>query len=163
MGMLAKDTNQTIAKLFSDVFQQFEESSDEVQSVIREMMGIINGNDADEDEKHAALVTLTEAIFPTHYNGELGIDIKDMRDEFYGVEPLRQAQADLDGEQESFALRLAALMEKKGINQTDLASRVGVKQPAISMMLKRSCRPQRETLNRMAAALDVSVHELWPS
>jgi len=61
--MLTTDS-QNAAQIFSQVFRAFEESSDEVQSVIREMMAIINGNEADEDEKQAALVTLTEALFP---------------------------------------------------------------------------------------------------
>ena len=164
MAVLTKDDgNQILAKLFSDVFRAFEESSDEVQAVIRDMVGIINNHESEEEEKHAALATLTEALFPSHHNGELGIGIEDMRDVFDGVEPLRNALADLDREQQTFAERLAALIEEKGLTQTELAARVGVKQPAISMMLKRSCRPQQETLNRMVAALGVSVQDLWPS
>ena len=52
-------------------------------------------------------------------------------------------------------------MKARAITQTQLASRVGCSQPAISQMLKRECRPQRSTILNLAAALDVDPRELW--
>jgi transcriptional regulator with XRE-family HTH domain len=53
-------------------------------------------------------------------------------------------------------------MESNGLTQAELAAKVGVGQPAISMMLNRSCRPQKKTVRRIATALGVTVEELWP-
>jgi len=44
-----------------------------------------------------------------------------------------------------------------------LAEKIGVGQPAISMMLQRQCRPQKRTVMRIAEALGVSAEELWPN
>jgi transcriptional regulator with XRE-family HTH domain len=68
----------------------------------------------------------------------------------------------MDQEEASFADRLRSLMEKKGLTQEQLAAKVGVGQPAISMMLQRNCRPQRRTVLRLAEAFGVSPEELWP-
>ena len=39
-----------------------KQASPEVQSVIRDMVDIINSDEANDDEKHAALITLDDAI-----------------------------------------------------------------------------------------------------
>lgn len=48
------------------------------------------------------------------------------------------------------------------MTQDQLAEKIGVGQPAISMMLKRQCRPQKRTVQRLAEALGVAAEELWP-
>jgi transcriptional regulator with XRE-family HTH domain len=53
-------------------------------------------------------------------------------------------------------------MDKAGLTQEQLAEKIGVGQPAISMMLKRQCRPQKRTVQRLAEALGVAAEELWP-
>jgi transcriptional regulator with XRE-family HTH domain len=53
-------------------------------------------------------------------------------------------------------------MEERGVTQTELAERIGVGQPAISNMLCRQCRPQKRTVEKIAAALEVAPEELWP-
>ena len=53
-----------IAMFFCDSFSRYDVLSDEVKIVIRQMISIIIGNDADQDEKDAALTTLTEALYP---------------------------------------------------------------------------------------------------
>jgi predicted XRE-type DNA-binding protein len=62
----------------------------------------------------------------------------------------------------AFAAVLARLMAQRQLSQAQLAERIGVGQSAISMLLKRRCRPQRRTLGKLAEALGVTVDELWP-
>jgi transcriptional regulator with XRE-family HTH domain len=68
----------------------------------------------------------------------------------------------MDSQEAAFANKLRDLLKNKGLTQGDLASRVGCSQPAISQMLTRKCRPQRQTILKLAAALDVHPRELWP-
>ena len=53
-------------------------------------------------------------------------------------------------------------MEVSEMTQAQLAGVVGIGQPAISMMLKRQCRPQQRTVQRLAEALGVAAEKLWP-
>ncbi len=68
----------------------------------------------------------------------------------------------MDAEEATFAERLSAVMAAKGFSQSRLARASDVGQPAISMLLARSCRPQRRTVERLARALDVAPGDLWP-
>ena len=65
-------------------------------------------------------------------------------------------------EEATFAERLTALLEVKGMSPGGLADAVGVGQPAISMMLARQCRPQRRTVEKIANVLKVAPEELSP-
>jgi transcriptional regulator with XRE-family HTH domain len=69
----------------------------------------------------------------------------------------------MDKEEADFADRLRQLLEEKDITQQELAEKLGIGQSAISMMLGRSCRPQRKTVSRIAEALGVSSEALWPT
>lgn len=58
---------------------------------------------------------------------------------------------------------LEALMDKHSLNQTDLATRSGVSQPAINRILKersRAKKPRRETLEKIGGVLGVSPEQL---
>jgi transcriptional regulator with XRE-family HTH domain len=68
----------------------------------------------------------------------------------------------MNEEEADFAKRLRGLMEVKGLTQAQLATVVGIGQPAVSMMLNRACRPQKKTVLRFAEALGVAPEELWP-
>ena len=54
-------------------------------------------------------------------------------------------------------------MAATGMTQVELAEKVGIGQPAISMMLNRTCRPQKKTVQKLAAALGVAPVDLWPA
>jgi DNA-binding XRE family transcriptional regulator len=71
-------------------------------------------------------------------------------------------RAQMEQAEEAFAATLARLMAERQLTQAQLAERIGVGQSAISMLLKRRCRPQRRTLGKLAEALGVPVEELWP-
>jgi transcriptional regulator with XRE-family HTH domain len=72
-----------------------------------------------------------------------------------------QRQREASGEA-AFAATLARLMADRQLTQVQLAERISVGQSAISMLLKRRCRPQRRTLGKLAEALGAPVEELWP-
>jgi len=58
---------------------------------------------------------------------------------------------------------LEALMDKHSLNQTDLANRSGVSQPAINRILKersKAKKPRRETLEKIGGVLGVTPEQL---
>lgn len=72
------------------------------------------------------------------------------------------AEAVLSG-QNPVAEILEALMDKHSLNQTDLAHRSGVSQPAINRILKersRAKKPRRETLEKIGGVLGVTPEQL---
>ncbi|MCA9309803.1 MAG: helix-turn-helix transcriptional regulator [Phycisphaerales bacterium] len=154
---------RTETQLFAQLFRGYLEASDAVRRVICDMAGVINDPQADEDEKAAALSTLMEAMSPSHApesrGGELGIDLADLAE---GQAGNAAECASHDLEEEDFARRLREVMEERGLTQSELAGRIGVGQPAIANMLARNCRPQRRTVERLAAALEVPPQRLWP-
>lgn len=55
-------------------------------------------------------------------------------------------------------LRIKEIMKNKGVNQTELAQRLGVNQVAVSKSINGN--PTLETLLKIANVLDVDVREL---
>jgi len=156
----APDANLITSRMFAQVFQAYLECSDEVQAALREMVGIVNAADATEDEREAALATIAEALFPSRHNGSLGIDLEELDKE--ASKPTAAFLKQLDEQEATFAERVTALLDERGITQSELANAIGVGQPAISMMLSRSCRPQRRTVERIAKELKVAPEDIWP-
>jgi lambda repressor-like predicted transcriptional regulator len=147
---------------FAKMFQAYLESSDQVRSVIGSMSQIYNDPSADPEVRESALDTLIDALFPKCHNGDLGIDLEDVKTRPMDGTDIEAVQIDLANEEATFATQLASLMESNGINQSDLAKATGVQQSAISMMLSRNCRPQRRTVEKLAKALGVEPCVLWP-
>ena len=63
------DGNLMTSHLFAQVYRAFRECSDDVQAAIEDMVDIVNDSEATQDEQHAALETISEALFPSHHNG----------------------------------------------------------------------------------------------
>jgi lambda repressor-like predicted transcriptional regulator len=79
--------------------------------------------------------------------------------------PLKESNSvldEMDRQEQSFANNLRKLLEERGVTQAELAEKLGIGQPAISMMLQRQCRPQKRTVARIAEALGVEPSALWP-
>ncbi|MBX7105536.1 MAG: helix-turn-helix transcriptional regulator [Gemmataceae bacterium] len=117
----------------------------------------------DESERIGTIALIAEILFPNADDkGIPGLDLEEAeaiaRDRFPDS---CDALSRMDEEEKHFAERLKFVMESKGITQVALAEKVGLGQPAISMMLNRTCRPQRKTILRFAEALDVKPEELW--
>lgn len=155
--------NEALAPLAAQWIHAFLECSDEVQGVIRKMASIITSPDTDDDDKDLAIATLLEALFPVTHNGELGADLLDLEDDLREDAEGAKLLSEMDEEEATFAARVKEQLEKQNLTQEQLASRVGIGQPAVSMMLNRESRPQKRTVVRIAEALGVSPQELWPS
>lgn len=124
------------------------------------------------DEIAALAVTCGELSAPHRAPGQdrLGVrlggrnepDSVEARTLAQAGEPARQLFDELDAAEATFADRLAAALKRAGLTQTELAEKLGVRPSAVSMMLRRSSRPQPRTVARIAAALNVSPSDLWP-
>lgn len=134
------------------------ECSPAVQEVVREMIGIINNDESDTDDLNAAANTLIEALWPSR-----AADIRAADELWCQSSEMAGIALEALGEQTAFADRVRDLMKAKGISQEQLARAAGITQPAVSNILNRSCRPQRRTVARFAAALGVEPDQLWPA
>lgn len=112
------------------------ESGDRVQQIVTPLLPVVKNPNATNTDREQALREIEKVLF--------------VESEQPGTQ------------QESFAERLKQLMAAKQVSQQELAERVGCSQPAISQMLNRMCRPQKRTILKLAEALTVHPHELWP-
>jgi DNA-binding XRE family transcriptional regulator len=149
--------SQTFARCLCAYF----ECSAEMQQVVLEMARVVSDPQADQDERDAAAATISEILFPSGTAGELGVDLEES--EAMETEEGKAVLEAMDEEEATFASRVGALMEQQGMTQAELAQKIGVGQPAVSMMLARQGRPQLRTVVKIAEALRVSAEELWPS
>ncbi len=148
----------------SQFLHAYMECTDQIQQGVMEMLDILYDGESTDDERHMALVTLADALYPNFHKGQLGMDLEESeRETPEHVPALGPILEMLDREEAEFAQRLKHLMVARNINQAQLADKIGVGQPAISNMLNRQCRPQRRTIERLAAALGVQPSELWTS
>jgi predicted XRE-type DNA-binding protein len=124
----------------------------------------LNSGELDEEQRFATTALLAEILFPNADDkGMTGLDLAEAEAVAASVNPEAKDVLDrMDREEAIFAERLRQLMEAKEMTQAELADRLGIGQPAISMMLNRACRPQRKTVVRVAEALGVRPEELWP-
>lgn len=153
------DASLLTSEQFAVVFQAYLECSDNIQAAIREMVEIVNDPESDEEEKFAAVSTIADALFPASHNGVLGADLFATDDDDVEITKLLER---LDQKEASFADRVAELLGVKGMTQGELASAIGIGQPAISMMLSRQSRPQHRTVEKIAKVLRVDPEDLWP-
>ena len=148
-------SNNVVA--FGTFLSAYKECSEEVRTIVDQMYEIIVDDDSTKEEKEHAIDVVAESLFP-------GL-MQDVR-EAHAFVMSREHDSDdgqrLDEQEASFAQRLRELMTTEGLTQTELAKRAGVQQPAISMMLARTCRPQQRTVLRLADALHVQPDDLWP-
>ena len=158
------------------LLRAFMECSDELQTHAKNMVKALCDPELDDDERFLTATTLFELLFPYHNeeDGVYGMDLEHaervVRTHPFPVGDPRAKECDeaaailtaMDAEEETFAGRLHTLMEERGLTQTALANKVGVSQPAIALMLKRECRPQKRTVSKIAKALGVAPTELWP-
>ena len=155
------DGNLMSSQVFAQVMHAFLECSDEIQSAIVEMVQIVNDPDATDDEKHAALSTIADALFPSHHSGDLGADLAELEES--APKKIKALLRKMDEQEAAFGRRVEALLHEKEMNQSDLAAAIGVSQPAVSMMLSRTCRPQKHTIEKIAHVFDIQPGDLWPA
>jgi lambda repressor-like predicted transcriptional regulator len=152
------DINRPAGALFAKVFAEvYLTASDDIKEVIESMSKIVNDPAADADEQNAALDTLLEVLFPPKHPEQLGVDLEE---EDNSVEAKR-AKVAATHQEATFAEAVLKLMKERGITQKVLAEKIGIGQPAISMILSRKCRPQRATVQKIAKALGVEPKRIW--
>jgi lambda repressor-like predicted transcriptional regulator len=136
-----------------------QECDEELRREALELFAQLNSGKLDEHERFTTTALLTDILFPTvDHAGSCEVDLEEVE----ASPEAAEAGARMDREETTFAERLLALMTEKGLTQAELASKVGIGQPAVSMMINRACRPQRRTVVRLAEALGVTPDLLWP-
>jgi lambda repressor-like predicted transcriptional regulator len=147
------------------IVQALQECDEELRAEALTLFAQLNEGGLDEGQRVATLALLAEILFPNaDQRGLSGLDLVESEASVkeHAPEPTTVGE-EMDREEATFAERLRALMEEKGLTQEKLAEKLGVGQPAISMMLARECRPQKKTVHRLAEALGVAPEALWPS
>ncbi|HVS39448.1 MAG TPA: helix-turn-helix transcriptional regulator [Gemmataceae bacterium] len=139
------------------------ECDEELRAEAIELFKQLASGEVDAEQRYATTALLAEILFPNADDKGLpGLDLVEAE----AIAPSVAAEAKdilagMDEEESVFAQRLRELMTAKGWTQAELAAKVGLGQPAISMMLNRTCRPQRKTVLRFAQALEVPPEALW--
>lgn len=137
------------------------ECDEELRKEAFDLFKQLNSGSLDEDQRQATVSLLTEILFAAAESP--GADLHETEAaESQASAAAADVQARMEHEEAAFADRLRELMDRQGITQEQLAEKLGVGQPAISMMLQRNCRPQKRTVQRLAAALGVAPEDLWP-
>ena len=119
-----------------------------------ELFKQLQGGELDEEQRVATTTLLAEILFPNADDkGMPGLDLLDAEE----ISPKVYSEAGsvlakMNEEESFFAQRVRRADGGQGARPGQLADKVGIGQPAISMMLNRSCRPQRKTVSRFAEA-----------
>lgn len=164
MATLIKPNNAATFKLASPIILALKECDDELREVALELFAQLAGGELDKHEEASTLNLLAEILYPNaDQDGVPGLDLVEAEKIASDAEPeAARIVADMDRQEATFADRLQATMTARGMTQAELAEKIGVGQPAVSMMLNRTCRPQKKTVQKIAAALGVTPADLWP-
>lgn len=140
------------------------QESEQFRRTLLAMLELIESEETSHADRKRAASTIRDALSLHESKENFGMRLSQLE---LGVaarsRSVDYAANQLDSQEAEFAEKLRELMKARAITQTELASRVGCSQPAISQMLKRQCRPQRSTILNLAAALDVEPNILWPN
>jgi DNA-binding XRE family transcriptional regulator len=142
-----------------DVLQAFFQLNAKAQGEIHELLKRLKDSQTTEAERDRAEKKLAAMLQSALGKSQAGRVVS--REERLSPAQ-REMRAQIERVEAVFAATLERLMAERQLTQAQLAERIGVGQSAISMLLKRRCRPQRRTLGKLAEALGVPVDELWP-
>ena len=124
---------------------------EELRAEAIDLLKQLESGELDADQRTVTITLLAEILFPnTDEKGLPGLDLADAE----AIAPsqnleAREVLSRMDEEEANFAKSLRQSMEAKGLTQAQLADAVGIGQPAVSMILNRSCPPQRKTVLRL--------------
>ena len=145
------DPELMTSRMFAQVFQAYVECTAEIQSLIRDMVEIVNDPSATEDEKLMACSTIAESLFPSRHHGQMGVDLEQAeRLDVERSREIKDVHASMDRQEEHFADRVLAPMRERDMTQAQLANACEIGQPAVSNLLSRRSRPQRRTVEKIA-------------
>ena len=157
--MSGKPSTHSNALKVSDVLQAFFQLDAATQQEIQEQVKRLS--DAHTSAAERDLTEKTLAAMLHSAAGKPAARPVLSQDERFGPAH-HELRAHMEQAEAAFAATLARLLAERQLTQAQLAERIGVGQSAISMLLKRRCRPQRRTLGKLAEALGVTVEVLWP-
>lgn len=146
---------------FVEVYKALAKTDTDTRAVVEELVAAIDAEAMDATERESAFAAIAQVLLPYLEESVVSATPANPWDTLSDEE--KRVASEMDAEEETFARRLGAAMTAKRVTQTELASLIGVGQSAISMMLSRSCRPQRRTVEKIAQALGVDVGSLWPA
>jgi lambda repressor-like predicted transcriptional regulator len=151
-------------KTASSILRALQECDPKLREAALELFDQLQNDDLDPEQAHATTALIAEILFPNaDQDGIPGLDLEEAEKIAPTVDPVAgPLLAEMDRQEATFAERLRTAMTHKGVTQAELAAKIGIGQPAISMMLNRACRPQRKTVEKIANALGVEAEELWP-
>lgn len=161
---LSPELQVALYKQVSLIERAKQECDPKLRAVVDELFAQLATDDLDTEQAHSTVALIAEILFPNADDkGIPGLDLEEAEK----IAPTVDASAgpllaEMDRQEATFAERLRAAMAAAGLTQAELAAKVGIGQPAISMMLNRVCRPQRKTVQKIAAALGVEAEHLWP-
>jgi lambda repressor-like predicted transcriptional regulator len=144
-------------RTFLQIKSAYDQCDDNIKKVIDEMLEVFSSEDATGDEKESACITIVEALFPA-----LAVDMLEQCELVRKSEGTRLRAMEMAEEERIFADRVQSRMAALEMTQGTLAEKIGIGQPAVSNMLNRKCRPQKRTVQKIAAALEIDPEELWP-
>ena len=142
-----------------------QECSVELRAEAIRLFEDLQSGELDAYQTRATLALLAEILFPNADGAGLpGLDLEEIESLALDQNPEAAGTLEeMDREEVTFAENLQRLMAERQLTQVQLAEKVGLGQPAISMMLNRTCRPQKKTIRRFAEALGVGPTALWPA
>ncbi|VTR90829.1 dna-binding protein : Protein containing Helix-turn-helix type 3 domain protein OS=Rhodopirellula baltica SWK14 GN=RBSWK_02058 PE=4 SV=1: HTH_3 [Gemmata massiliana] len=151
-------------KLASPFVLALKECDPELREMAWELFEQLHSGALDPEQAAATTALIAEILFPNaDGRGAPGLDLEEAEKIAVLIEPASGPLIQgMDKQEATFAERLRQVLEEKGVTQADLALKIGIGQPAISMMLNRTCRPQQKTVAKIATALDISPVDLWP-
>jgi lambda repressor-like predicted transcriptional regulator len=157
-----RDPQLILGRTFAETFAAYLECSEEVQALIRDLVLSLKDPDVDEQDRRMAILSITEALFPPPPgpDGHYGVDLAEAEARATGEEPTILDA--MDRQEAHFGARVQQLLDERSWTQGQLAEKIGVGQPAVSLLLSRASRPQRRTVEKIAGALGVEPAELWP-
>jgi len=148
-----------LASVWVEWLRAYLGCSDDLRESVEELSEVIADGETDPDDRHAAISTLIEILFPSE---RVELSLEEMEAEDRKDPEKRKILEELDAEETFFADHVKAIMQHKKMTQCELAKLIGTSQPSISNLLNRQSRPQQRTVGRIAEALGVSPLELWP-
>jgi lambda repressor-like predicted transcriptional regulator len=155
-----RDEHLQACQGFAATLPRYLGASTPVQAVVRDLVQLFNNAAVGADERErvvrALAVTLHESA------GDRPREQTAPPLAHPSAAELEVCRRRLEREEELFVANLKRLMSERRLTQAELAERVGLSQPAISMMLARKYRPQRRTVRLLAQVLGVAEGELWP-
>jgi DNA-binding XRE family transcriptional regulator len=154
-----REEHLVASRAFAETFPRFLQCSQTIQSVVRDLVQQVNDPGIPEEERPQLLLALAATLFARDRRRPVDESRKRNGDEAIEQERVREQ---LDREESLFAANLKRVMKERNLTQAELAERVGLSQPAISMLLAQKYRPQRRTVRLIAQGLGVEPGDLWP-